>query len=115
MVPEAIDAAAVLMEDGISCRVIDMFTVKPIDAQAIIKAAKDTGAIVTAEEHNINGGLGSAVAEVLVENEPVPMRRIGVKDTFGESGEHAELLAKYGLTASDIVRSVKEIVKVKKR
>ena len=115
MVPEAIDAAAVLMKDGISCRVIDMFTVKPIDAQAIIKAAKDTGAIVTVEEHNINGGLGSAVAEVLVENEPVPMRRIGVKDTFGESGEHVELLAKYGLTASDIVRTAKEIVKVKKR
>jgi len=115
MVPEAIDAADMLINDGISCRVIDMFTLKPIDEQVVIKAAKDTGAIVTAEEHNIYGGLGSAVAEVLVENKPVPMKRVGVKDTFGESGEHTELLIKYGLTANDIARTVKELVKTKKR
>lgn len=114
MVPEAVDAADTLKKDGISCRIIDMFTIKPIDAQAIIDAAGDTGVIVTSEEHNIYGGLGSAVAEVLVENKPVPMKRIGVKDTFGESGEHNELLIKYGLTASDIVGAVKELLKIRR-
>ena len=115
MVPEAVEASDRLKKERISCKVIDMFTLKPIDKDAIVKAAKETGAIVTAEEHNIYGGLGSAVAEVLVENSPTFMRRIGVKDTFGESGEHEELLAKYGLTANDIVRTVQELVKVKKR
>jgi len=115
MVPEAVDAADMLSKDGISCRVIDMFTIKPLDESAIIKAAQDTGAIVTAEEHNIYAGLGSAVAEVLVENKPIPMKRVGVKDTFGESGEHTELLIKYGLTANDIARAVQELVKAKKR
>jgi transketolase len=115
MVPEAVEASDRLKKERISCRVIDMFTLKPIDKDAIVKAAKETGAIVTAEEHNIYGGLGSAVAEVLAENSPTLMRRIGVKDTFGESGEHEELLAKYGLTANDIVRTVQELVKVKKR
>ena len=115
MVPEAVEASDRLKKERISCRVIDMFTLKPIDKDGIVKAAKETGAIVTAEEHNIYGGLGSAVAEVLVENSPTFMRRIGVKDTFGESGEHEELLAKYGLTANDIVRTVQELVKVKKR
>ncbi len=115
MVPEAVEASEMLKKERISCRVIDMFTLKPIDKDAIVKAAKETGAIVTAEEHNIYGGLGSAVAEVLAENSPTLMKRIGVKDTFGESGEHEELLAKYGLTANDIVRTVQELVKVKKR
>ena len=116
MVPEAVEASDMLKkENGISCRVIDMFTLKPIDKDAIVKAARDTGAIVTAEEHNIYGGLGSAVAEILVENHPTPMRRIGVRDTFGESGEHDELLAKYGLTANDIARTVQELVKERKR
>ncbi len=115
MVPEAVEASDRLKKERISCRVMDMFTLKPIDKDAIVKAAKETGAIVTAEEHNIYGGLGSAVAEVLAENSPTLMRRIGVKDTFGESGEHEELLAKYGLTANDIVRTVQELVKVKKR
>ncbi|MEE8132885.1 MAG: transketolase family protein [Nitrososphaerales archaeon] len=115
MVPEAVEASDMLKESGVSCRVIDMFTLKPIDKDAIVKAARDTGAIVSAEEHNIYGGLGSAVAEVLVENHPVPMRRIGVKDTFGESGEGDELLAKYGLIANDIARTVEELVKGKMR
>jgi transketolase len=113
MVPEAVEAAEMLEEKGISCGVIDMFTIKPIDKDAIVKAARDTGALVTAEEHNIYGGLGSAVAEILVENYPVPMRRVGVFDTFGESGEHEELLAKYGLKATDITRNVEELVKEK--
>ena len=115
MVPEAVDAADMLSKDGISCRVIDMFTIKPLDESAIIKAARDTNVIVTAEEHNIYAGLGSAVAEVLVENKPVPMKRVGVKDTFGESGEHTELLIKYGLTANDIALAVQELLKAKKR
>lgn|SRR5574341_1670004 len=115
MVPEAVEASDRLKKEKISCRVIDMFTLKPIDKDAIVMAARETGAIVTAEEHNIYGGLGSAVAEVLSENSPTLMRRIGVKDTFGESGEHEELLAKYGLTANDIVRIVQELVKAKKR
>jgi len=115
MVPEAVEASDRLKKERISCRVIDMFTLKPIDKDAIVKAAKETGAIVTAEEHNIYGGLGSAVAEVVVENLPTLMRRIGVRDTFGESGEHEELLAKYGLTANDIVRTVQELMKLRKR
>lgn len=115
MVPEAVETSDTLKSSGISCRVIDMFTLKPIDSDAIVKAAKDTGAIVTAEEHNIYGGLGSAVSEVLVENYPVPMRRVGVKDVFGESGEHDELLAKYGLKATDITRATQELVKEKRK
>lgn len=115
MTPAAVEASDILKQEGISCRVIDMFTLKPIDKDAIVKAAKDTGAIVTAEEHNIYGGLGSAVAEVIGESYPTAMRIMGVRDTFGESGEHDELLAKYGLTANDIARTVKELLKAKKR
>ncbi len=115
MVSEALDAADTLAEEGISCRVIDMYSIKPIDSDAILKAARDTGAVVTAEEHNILGGLGSAVAEVVCEHNPCMMKRIGVKDTFGESGEHDELLAKYGLKARDIVGAVREVVRAKKR
>lgn len=110
MVPEALDAANILAAEGINCRVIDMYSVKPIDADAIVKATRDTGAIVTVEEHNILGGLGSAVAEVIVENYPCKMKRVGVMDTFGESGEDRELLIKYGLTTENIVRTVKDIL-----
>ncbi|MCH4889178.1 transketolase family protein [Acidaminobacter sp. JC074] len=110
MIAEAMDAAETLEAEGISVRIIDMHTIKPLDNEAVIKAAKETKAIVTAEEHTIFGGLGSAVAEVLVENHPTKMRRIGVKDTFGESGTPAELLEKYGLTANDIVKAVKEVL-----
>ena len=80
-----------------------------------MKAARDTGFIVTTEEHNIYGGLGSAVAEVLGESLPTPIRRIGVRDTFGESGEHDQLLSKYGLKADNIVRTIKELIKENKR
>ncbi|MEM3158763.1 MAG: transketolase family protein [Nitrososphaerales archaeon] len=114
MVPEAVEASEMLQKVGISCRVIDMFTLKPIDREVIVKAARETGAVVTAEEHNIHGGLGSAVAEVLVENYPIPMRMVAVRDTFGESGEHEELLKKYGLTANDIARAVQELVEKKR-
>lgn len=110
MLAEAMEATEILEKEGLSVRVIDMHTLKPIDEEAIVKAAKETKAIVTAEEHSIIGGLGSAVAEVLVEKQPVPMRRIGVKDTFGESGQPAELLEKYNCTANDIVKAVKELL-----
>jgi len=110
MIAEAMTAAETLEAEGISVRIVDMHTIKPLDNEAVIKAAKETKGIVTAEEHTILGGLGSAVAEVLVENHPTKMRRIGVKDTFGESGTPAELLEKYGLTANDIVKAVKEVL-----
>ncbi|MDK2799340.1 MAG: transketolase [Clostridiales bacterium] len=113
MVPEALEAKKVLEKEGISARVINIHTIKPIDADIIVKAAKETGAIVTAEEHNIMGGLGSAVAEVLVEHYPVPMKRVGVEDKFGRSGTPAALLKMYGLTAENIVNKVKEVIEMK--
>ena len=113
MVNEAIVASEVLQAEGISVRVINMPTIKPIDRQLIVTAAKETKAIVTAEEHSIIGGLGSAVSEVVAEECPVVVKRVGVKDTFGESGTPAELLKKYGLTSEDIVASVKEAISKK--
>ena len=110
MVNEAILAHEALKSEGINARVINMSTIKPIDRELIITAAKETGAIVTAEEHSIIGGLGSAVSEVVSEECPVVVKKVGVKDTFGESGTPAELLKKYGLTAEDIVNSVKEAI-----
>lgn len=109
MVNEAIIAAGTLAKEGISLRVIDMHTIKPIDKEIIIKAAKETKGIVTAEEHTIFGGLGSAVAEVIAANCPVKMAFVGIQDTFGESGKPAELVAKYGLTADRIVAAVKSL------
>lgn len=110
MVSMALEAASELEKEGIRVRVIDIHTIKPFDKDIIIKAARETGAIVTAEEHNIIGGLGSAVAEVLCENSPVPMKRIGIKDTFGESGTAGDLLIKYGLTSRDITEAVKQLI-----
>jgi transketolase len=107
MVNEAMMAAEILKESGISVRVIDMHTIKPIDADIIVKAAKETKLIVTAEEHNIIGGLGSAVAEVLSEKSPQRLIRVGVQDVFGESGKPNELMEKYGLTANHIVAAIK--------
>lgn len=114
MVAPARRAADELTQSGLSARVLNMASIKPIDREAIVKAAADTGAIVTCEEHNIIGGLGSAVAEVLGENAPVPMERVGVLDTFGESGTPDALLAKYNLTVADIVRAGKRVVERKK-
>lgn len=111
MVKPALDAAKALGESEIHARVINMACVKPIDKEMIIKAAKDTGAIVTVEDHTIIGGLGSAVAEVLAEEYPVLLKRIGVRDTFGESGEPDELFRKNGLTAENIIEEVKRIVR----
>ncbi len=112
MVARALDAAKVLKSNnGISCRVVDMFSIKPIDTSLIAGCARDTGAIVTAEEHSMIGGLGSAVAESSSETYPVPIRRLGVRDTFGESARDEEidaLLEKYGLTTKEIARAVIE-------
>jgi len=113
MVSAALEAKELLQQEGINARVIDIHTIKPIDADIIVKAARETGAIVTAEEHNIIGGLGSAVAEVLSENYPVPLVRVGVQDKFGKSGKPDILLQMYGLTAADIAKSAKAALKKK--
>ena len=110
MVSEAAAAAEKLAEDGIDVRVIDMHTIKPLEEEIIIKAAEETGAIVTAEEHSVIGGLGSAVAEVVVRNHPVKMSMVGQKDTYGESGKPDELKKKYGMTSDDIIKAVKELI-----
>lgn len=114
MVSMALEAADCLKESGISARVIDIHTIKPLDRQLIKEAASDTGAIVTAEEHSIIGGLGSAVAEVLCEEMPVPVIRVGTRDTFGESGTAEELLIKYGLTPSCIMQAAERALSLKK-
>lgn len=114
MLDIALNAADELKKEGISAEVINLHTIKPIDHALITKSAEKTGAVVTAEEHSILGGLGGAVAEVLVENCPVPMLRVGIKDTFGESGKPQDLLIKYGLTSSDIVKAVKSVSARKK-
>ena len=110
MVSKAVEAAELLAAEGISAAVVNISTIKPLDAELIIAQAKKTGAIVTCEEHSIYGGLGSAVAEVLVENCPVPMTRVGVADQFGESGLPDELLAKHGLTAANIAAQAKAVI-----
>ncbi|MFH1347279.1 MAG: transketolase family protein [Candidatus Margulisiibacteriota bacterium] len=114
MVSKALEAAEELGKKGIDCRVVNLHTIKPIDKHLIIKCAEETGAVVTAEEHSILGGLGGAVAEVLVENACVPMARVGIKDMFGESGKPDELLVKYGLTPHDIAAAAKNVIKRKK-
>lgn len=113
MVSEAVKAVDILKEEGISARLINIHTIKPIDKDIIIKAARETGAIVTCEEHNIMGGFGSAVAEVLVQNYPVPLRMVGVQDKFGKSGKPVELMKMFGLTAENIVANVKDVIKTK--
>ena len=114
MVDAALQAHDILAQEGINAKVVNIHTIKPIDKEAIISSAHETHAVVTAEEHNIIGGLGSAVCEVLSENIPTPVVRVGIKDTFGESGKPAELLEKYGLTAKDIVNAVKKVLTLKK-
>ncbi len=113
MVSHALEAKDMLAEDGVNARVINIATIKPIDREIIIKAAKETGAIVTAEEHNVIGGLGSAVAEVLCEECPVPMLRGGTQDVFGRSGAPGILFEMYGLDAKTIAAKAKEIIKIK--
>lgn len=112
MVQEALKAREILANDEISVRVINIHTIKPLDEEIIAKAAKETGAIVTAEEHYIMGGLGSAVCEAVCKTNPVPVKIIGT-DRFGKSGKPAELFEEYGLTAENIVKQVKEVIKLK--
>ncbi len=114
MVAEAMEAAESLEKEGIDAAVLDMHTVKPLDVAAVIKAAKVTGAVVTAEEHSIIGGLGGAVAEVLGETVPVPLMRVGIPDVFGESGKPEELLDKYGLRAADIEKAARDAISRKR-
>lgn len=113
MVYNSLMAAEQLSKEGVSARVVNMHTIKPLDRELIIRCAAETGAIVTAEEHSIVGGLGGAVAEVLVENMPVPMARVGTKDMFGESGKPSELMEKYGLTSKDIFSAAMGVIKRK--
>jgi transketolase len=114
MVVESIKACELLEKDGISARLVNMHTPKPIDKEAIIKAAGETGAIVTAEEHTLAGGLGSAIAEVIVENCPVPIKMVAIRDRFGVSGEPDELFELFGLTPKDIVKAAKEAIAMKR-
>ncbi len=111
MVDAALKAADILAGEGIDARVIDLHTIKPLDEDILIKAAQETGGIVTCEEHSVIGGLGSAVASVLATKYPTRMEMIGQKDTFGESGKPAELLAKYGMTAEDIADAARKIAR----
>lgn len=114
MVPYAMEARELLLKEGIDAGVINIHTIKPIDGELLTEAAKKTGAIVTAEEHNVIGGLGSAVAEVLAESCPVPIKRVGTQDVFGRSGKPNELMEMYGLTAENIAENVKQAIALKK-
>ena len=114
MVTSCLEAAAALEQKGISAEVINMSTIKPLDDDAVIMSASKTKCVVTAEEHSIIGGLGSAVAECLSANAPVPLERVGVKDTFGESGDPGELMKKYGLTTDDVIAAAENAIKRKK-
>ena len=113
LVIQALIAAELLARRGTDVRVIDSHTLKPLDERAVLRAARETGAIVTAENNIIFGGLGSAVAELLVEKHPIPMKRVGVKDTFAESGPYLEVIDKYGLTARHIVKAVMQVLQRK--
>jgi transketolase len=113
MVAQALASAALLAKDGIQARVINLHTIKPLDATTILKAARETGALVTAEEHTVVGGLGSAVAEVIVQEHPVPMRFVGVMDRFGTSGDPADLLKAFHLMPEDIARAAQDVLRLK--
>ena len=114
MVAAALEAAHTLSADGIEARVLDMHTIKPLDEEAVLRAARETGAIVTAEEHLLQGGLGAAVARSVAEQHPVPVRMVGLEDTFAESGEPRALLQKYGLMPADIVQAARHAVEARK-
>jgi transketolase len=113
MTAQAIKAAGILAEEQISARVIHLGSIKPLDVDLVLRAARETGAIVTAEEHSVVGGLGSAVCEVLAEGHPVPVERVGLRDVFGQSGTAEELLVHYGLTAAHLVEAAERVLKRK--
>ena len=114
MVNEALQAHDLLKAEGINARVINIATIKPLDTEIILKAAKETGAVVTAEEHSVIGGLGSAVAEYLSEEYPTPVVKVGVNDTFGHSGPAVKLLDEFGLRAVNIAEKAKKAIELKK-
>lgn len=114
MVSEALKASSILKNEGIDAGVLNIHTIKPLDKDSIICAARRSGAIVTIEEHSVYGGLGGAVAEIIVENYPVPMKIMGTSDRFGESGEYNDLVMKFGLTSDNIVTQTKKLMSVKK-
>lgn len=113
MTAQALQAAAILGREGISARVVHVATIKPLDQELVLKAARETGAVVTAEEHSIIGGLGSAVAELLAERQPTPLKRVGINDRFGISGKADELLKYFNLTPDDLAEAAREILKRK--
>lgn len=113
MVDACLQAAESLKDEGIKAAVVNIHTIKPVDVDTIVEMAQRTGAVVTAEEHSVIGGLGSTVAEVLAENCPVPLKRVGINDRFGQSGTPAELLQEYGLTPERIVAAAKEVIQRK--
>lgn len=113
MVAESLDAADELAKEGIEAEVINLHTIKPIDKEAIIASAQKTGAVVTAEEHQMAGGMGSAVMEVLAQNYAVPVEMVGINDTFGESGQPRELMEKYGITSKEIYKQTKKVIQRK--
>jgi transketolase len=115
MVSKALEAREILLKEGIRAKIVDMHTIKPIDKETILNLASKTGAILTAEDHTIIGGLGNAVSEVLSEEQPTLMKRIGVRDTFAESGKGEDLLIKYGMGTEDIVMHAKELIKKKEK
>lgn len=114
MVKEALDAGKLLKETGIDAEIINIHTIKPVDREAVVASARKTGAVVTCENHNVIGGLKSAVAEVLIEDCPVPLRAVGVKDHFGEVADKDYLMKKYHMTSEDIVKAAEEVIKLKK-
>jgi transketolase len=113
MTSQALRAAAMLGKEGVSARVVHIGTIKPLDIDIILKAARETGAIVTAEEHSIIGGLGSAIAEVIAERQPVPLKRVGINDRFGTSGKAEELIKYFGLTPENLVEAAREVLERK--
>jgi transketolase len=115
MVYESLVAAEELIKEGISCMVINNHTIKPLDSEAIIEAAKITGAFVTVEEHQVYGGMGSAISELISQNYPIPIKMIGIQDRFGESGDPEELMKAFGLKSSNIITAVKEVLELKNK
>jgi len=115
MVAESLDAAEFLQEKGVSAEVINMHTIKPIDKDAILTSAAKTGCVVTAEEHQKAGGMGSAIMEVLAQNHPVPVEMVGIDDTFGESGKPRELMEKYGITSKEVIEQALKVIIRKKQ
>ena len=110
MVAQALEAADILADEGISAEVVDVMTLKPLDIETLVSSARKTGGVVTCEEHSVIGGLGSAVSEALAENHPAPLMRIGVRDVFGTSGDPDELMSHFGLTASAIADAAREVI-----